>query len=112
MDTSILCRIPIDWYQNCYFDSASSISFGPPAFKETSCTILLIEQIGIEVTPQTVCTLNSIAAKIPKYNTHTHTLYDQSTASFIQSMIWDFELNLEFFKSDIPGLLPADNDNN
>ena len=73
---------------------------------------MLIEQIGIEVTPQTVCTLNSIAAKIPKYNTHTHTLYDQSTASFIQSMIWDFELNLEFFKSDIPGLLPADNDNN
>ena len=91
--------------------TAAAPFFRPPAFKETTCTILLIEKMGVEVTPQIVYTLDSIAAKIPEYNMYIHASHDYSTAPSIQFIVQDFKPDLEFFKSDIPGLLPVDNNN-
>ena len=85
-------------------------SFRPPTFKETAHTILFIKQINVKVTPQVIQILDPIFAKVPWTNTYIHTSHDHSAAPFIQSVIWDFKLDLEFFKSDIPELLPADDD--
>ena len=90
---------------------AAAPSFGPPTFEGTPWTILLIEWMDVEVTPQVVWILDPISAKVPQTNTHLHTLCDHSTAHSIQSIVQGFESDSEFFKLDIPGLLPADDDN-
>ena len=68
--------------------------------------------MGIKVTPQVVWILDQISAKVPQTNTHLHMSHDHSAAFSIQSIVQDFELDLEFFKLDIPGLLPADDNDN
>ena len=90
---------------------AAAPFFGPPIFEEAPCTISLIEWMNVEVTPQVVWILDPISAKVPQTNTHLHTLCDHSTAHSIRSVVWDFESDLEFFKLDVLGLLPADDDN-
>ena len=100
--------IPEDPQKAAHTTAASS--FSPPAFKETSHTILLIKWMGVEVTPQVVWILDPIFAKVPWTNTHLHTSCNHSITSSIQSIVWDFESDLEFFKLDISGLLPVDDD--
>ena len=67
--------------------------------------------MGVEVTSQVVQILDLISAKVPWTNTHLHTSHNHFAAPLIQSIVQDFELDLKFFKLDVPGLLPA-NDNN
>ena len=66
--------------------------------------------MDVEVISQVVWILGPISAKVPWTNTHIHILYDHSTVPSIQSVVQDFKLDLEFFKSDVPALLPTDDD--
>ena len=67
--------------------TATAPSFRSLIFKETPCTILLIEWMGIEVTPQVVWILDPISAKVSQTNTHIHTLHNHFTVPSIQSAV-------------------------